>query len=107
MLTAAHRRIQKQDTIRQYLLILPGVNHAYLSRFQYASSQSSIYQVLDADNGNHPTLTKRKPLHELLKEDEEAFETSLRALCLGVKKKTNGLSSSMISNLSIPEDCEI
>ena len=56
------------------------------------SSESSIYQVLDADNGNHLTLTKRKPLHELLKEDEEAFEASLRALCLGVKKKTNGLS---------------
>jgi len=71
-----------------------------------ASSQSSIYQVLDADNGNHPTLTKRKPLHELLKEDEEAFEASLRALCLGVKKKTN-LASSMVSNLSIPEDCEV
>ena len=46
------------------------------------SSQNSIYQVLDvdADNGNH-SLTKRKPLHVLLKEDEEAFEASLKALC--------------------------
>jgi len=74
------------------------------------SSQSSIYQVLDVDtkdDNGKLILTKRKPLHQLLKEDEEAFEASLRALCLGVKKKPNGVTSSMVSNLSIPEDCEV
>jgi len=95
--TRRKSRVPKQIPVLQ--TSWNSTNWEAMGAVSLTSSQSSIYQVIDVDtkDGNgKPILTKRKPLHQLLKEDEEAFEASLKALCLGVKKKTNGLSSSMI-----------
>lgn len=76
-------------------------------------SQNSIYHILDLDiQEGHEHTTKRKRMQEMLKNDEEAFETSLASLCLlDYEKKSDeknsenengggGLNMSMISILS-------
>mmetsp|Transcript_28306 Transcript_28306/g.51706 ORF Transcript_28306/g.51706 Transcript_28306/m.51706 type:complete len:195 (+) Transcript_28306:247-831(+) len=83
------------------------------------SSQSSMYQVLDfddystkgsGDDGSKEAVTtkKRTPLQETFKHDDEAFETSLQLLSLGVKLEKKppsrrGSNCSIISTLSESE----
>ena len=83
------------------------------------ASQNSIYLNIDAilgfdtKDGKGKQLMiptkKRKPLYEVLKDDEEAFETSIASLRVSMENKKSDrgggeLTSSMISSLSGMED---
>ena len=79
------------------------------------ASQNSIYLNIDAILGFDASkqsmipTKKRKPLYEVLKDDEEAFETSIASLRVSMENKKSDrgggeLTSSMISSLSGTED---
>ena len=83
------------------------------------ASQNSIYLNIDSILGfdtkdgkvNQSMIPtkKRKPLYEILKDDEEAFETSIASLRVSMENKKSDvgggeLTSSMISALSGTED---